>query len=280
MDLEHLTKSQIVLLTLLVSFVTSIATGIVTVALVEEAPTDVTRVVQRVVERTIEQVAPEEQQATVITKERTVIIKEADLIAAAISANKGRVVSVVNADTEAFVSLGVFIDTKGSLAIDAQTLAKDVLYAVDTGADELLPAVVVSQGGARGVAILKVEVERIGVEPIIATQAALQLGQTVVAFIGNGSITQGIVTSTGDGGYVGTSITGTKIAPGALLINVDGEAIGMSTGASRDVAMSSFAPIRAAFAQNTAPASATEGTPASGSVDEKPATTTKKTATQ
>ena len=30
MDIEHLTKHQIVLLTLLVSFVTSIATGIVT----------------------------------------------------------------------------------------------------------------------------------------------------------------------------------------------------------------------------------------------------------
>ena len=35
MDLEKLNKSQIVLLTLLVSFVTSIATGIVTVALMQ-----------------------------------------------------------------------------------------------------------------------------------------------------------------------------------------------------------------------------------------------------
>ena len=38
MDLEHLNKTQIILLTLLVSFVTSIATGIVTVSLLAQAP--------------------------------------------------------------------------------------------------------------------------------------------------------------------------------------------------------------------------------------------------
>ena len=36
--MENLTKPQIILLTLLVSFVTSIATGIVTVALMNQAP--------------------------------------------------------------------------------------------------------------------------------------------------------------------------------------------------------------------------------------------------
>tara|TARA_B100000745_G_C20152565_1_gene395105 strand:+ start:1575 stop:2396 length:822 start_codon:yes stop_codon:yes gene_type:complete len=259
MNLEELNKSQIVLLTMLVSFVTSIATGIVTVSLIEEAPADVTRVVQRVVERTVEQVAPAEtQQATVITKERTIIIKEADLIAAAIADNKSKIVSVIDADTAAFVSLGVFIDEEGTLAVDASVLKEGGTYSVDLGGEELASTTLQYEGGARGVALLQIEAERIGVAAVSSSEAALSLGQTLVAFVGDGSITQGIATELGEGGYIGTSISGAKIAPGAPLINVDGEVVGMSTGASREVGISSFAPIRAAFAQAVTPTTETE----------------------
>ncbi len=251
MDLEHLNKSQIVLLTMLVSFVTSIATGIVTVSLIEEAPTDVTRVVQRVVERTVEQVTPAEQQATVVTRERTIIVKEADLIAAAIAENKSKIVSVFDAKTNTFVSLGVFVDGEGTLAVDAGAIVKGGTYAVDIGTDKPAPATVQYEGGARGIALLKVTAERIGVAAVTPSQVGLQLGQTVVAFIGNGSITQGIATALDEGGFAGTSISGAKIAPGSPLINVDGEVVGISTKASREVSEGTFASIRAAFAQAT-----------------------------
>ncbi|MAZ67638.1 hypothetical protein CL652_02630 [bacterium] len=270
MDLEHLNKSQIVLLTMLVSFVTSIATGIVTVSLIEEAPTDVTRVVQRVVERTVEQVAPAEQQATVITRERTVIIKEADLIAAAIAENKPRIVSIIDAGSGSFVSLGVFIDDKGTLATDAWALDEEGSYGIDVGAEELIPATITYSGGARGVALLQTESDS-GVEPIKPSEVALQLGQTLVAFVGGGSITQGIATELGESGYIGTSISGAKVAPGAPLINVDGKVVGISTGASRAVGSGSFAPIRAAYAA----ANPVEGEEASKEEEGTTATTTK-----
>lgn len=250
MNLEELNKSQIVLLTMLVSFVTSIATGIVTVSLIEEAPADVTRIVQRVVERTVETVVPAEtQQATVITKERTIIVKESDLIAAAIADNKSKIVSVIDTKTNSFVSLGVFIDSKGTLAVDASALTEGGIYAVDIGTEKLATTTLTYKGGARGVALLQVNAERIGIEKVTSSEAALSLGQTLVAFIGNGSITQGIAIDLGEGGYIGTSIAGVKIAPGAPLINVDGEVVGISTGASREIGKGSFAPIRAAFAQ-------------------------------
>ena len=52
--MEHLTKVQIVLLTLFVSFVASMATGIVVVTLMEQASGPVNQTITNVVERTIE----------------------------------------------------------------------------------------------------------------------------------------------------------------------------------------------------------------------------------
>ncbi|MDP2593910.1 MAG: hypothetical protein Q8P36_01040, partial [bacterium] len=57
MDFEGLSKSQLVLLTILVNFITSVATGILTVSLLDHAPAYVTQTVSRVVEHTIETVS-------------------------------------------------------------------------------------------------------------------------------------------------------------------------------------------------------------------------------
>ena len=53
MDIEKLSKAQLVMLALLVSFMTSMSTGIVTVALMQQAPPSITQSVSKVVERTI-----------------------------------------------------------------------------------------------------------------------------------------------------------------------------------------------------------------------------------
>lgn len=56
--MEHLTKSQLVLLVLLVSFITSVVTGIVTVTLINQAPQPITQTVGKILEKTIEKVVP------------------------------------------------------------------------------------------------------------------------------------------------------------------------------------------------------------------------------
>ncbi len=59
MDIEDLSKSQLLLLTILVNFVVSIATGVLTVSLLDQAPTTVTQTVNRIVDHTIETVTTE-----------------------------------------------------------------------------------------------------------------------------------------------------------------------------------------------------------------------------
>ena len=58
MNMESLTKTQIVLLVLLVSFVTSLATGIVTVTLVNQAPQPITHTINKVVEKLVAKEVP------------------------------------------------------------------------------------------------------------------------------------------------------------------------------------------------------------------------------
>lgn len=79
--MEELSKSQLVLLVLLVSFVTSIATAVVTVALVDQAPKPVTQTIQRVVDRVaavnqvIEQPQKKEEQPPVVVSDEEKIVR-------------------------------------------------------------------------------------------------------------------------------------------------------------------------------------------------------------
>lgn len=119
MDIRDLNNYQLVLLTLLISFVTSIATGIITVSLLNQAPTVVTGAINNVVERTIEKIVPATDSNS---KVKTIIIKEDDLIAEALDQGfreTGAIFTHVNAtvDAEAYdnlVSLGVLVDTNGT----------------------------------------------------------------------------------------------------------------------------------------------------------------------
>ena len=129
MDIEHLNKSQIVLLTLLVSFVTSIATGIVTVSLMDQAPPIVAATVNRVIEKTVETVtaAPAGQPAaaatTVVTKEKTVVVSESEQIAKAIGNVSPSIVHIYTSSEEpAFLGLGVVMDAGGTILTDSAAI--------------------------------------------------------------------------------------------------------------------------------------------------------------
>lgn len=145
MHMEELNKNQIVLLTLLISFVTSIATGIMTTSLLQEAPLEVTRNINRIVEKTIETVTP----ATVTTSGQkevtTVVVKEEDLIVDSINKNLKSIVRIKEKDgavgTVSFYGIGLVLTKDGVIAADRKYMPVGNIYIVTTSDGKEFPLV-------------------------------------------------------------------------------------------------------------------------------------------
>jgi len=132
-EMEDLNKNQIVLLTLLVSFVTSIATGIMTVSLLQQAPVEVTRNINRIVEKTIETVTTPGTVSTVTQKEvTTVVVKEEDLIIESINKNLKSIVRIKETDPvlgiSSFYGIGLVVDKEGLISVDRKTITLGNIY--------------------------------------------------------------------------------------------------------------------------------------------------------
>ena len=256
MEMEELTKSQIVLLVLLVSFVTSIATGIVTVSLLAQAPPAVTQTVNRIVERTVETVVPaEDQTASVITKETTVVVKEDDLVTESIGNSFNKIVRVHEgvSTTSPIIALGVVVGS-GTVITDFGFVSGE--HAVSIGGRGYSFAVSQTFPKA-GVAVLTVEedtdVPGIGAVTIGDT-SQLKLGQTLIGLYGARSDRVSMTTlaaqsaladvsideeTTVEVELIETNINGV-LTPGSPLINIFGDVVGISTNVSRLDARGSF----------------------------------------
>lgn len=260
MDLEHLNKSQIVLLTLLVSFVTSVATGIVTVTMLEEAPPVIAQTVNRVVERTVERVVPSGQPAAVNTvTEKTVIVKESDAIAQAVTAANASIVRLYTngKDTEGkeidvFLGLGIVFKEDGTILTDSATLPAGTIF-VARADGQRATATVAQSDEITGLALLQgatttVEGQSLSWNSIRIASGDSSLGKSVVAVSGKTStrIGDGILTALPDAApedmkrIVETNIPTGAIAFGSPLINSDGELEGISTAVSRAKSDNSF----------------------------------------
>lgn len=256
MDIEELTKSQIVLLTLLVSFVTSIATGIVTVSLMDQAPPAITQTINRVVERTVERVVPEEtQQATVVTTEKTVVVKESDLIAQAVSRAEMSFVRVYSVTGEKRTPVAVGAAVSPTLAItDPSALAASGTYEVETTDGAVYEVEIEGELTSGKPALLSIipneDEERPAVSGAIMHSGIPKLGQTIVALTGFESLSvhNGIVSELGKPAEATesastteatppppirtftTSISSSSLLPGSIIVNTDGSIVGMHIG--------------------------------------------------
>ncbi|MFC1614983.1 trypsin-like peptidase domain-containing protein [Patescibacteria group bacterium] len=200
MNIEELNKSQIILLTLLTSFVTSIATGIVTVSLMDQAPPGMTHTISKVVERTIETVVPEKTQAGVVVK--TIIVEQKDALADAVAKNAESLVRIkkVSEDEETFISMGFIVSDDGMVVTDSANVGSDIEYIVELSDGNEIAMSVIDQSEGTGIAILsadEIDESIIFVPVVFADDSALSLGESVVALTGkeNSKIRAGVITS-------------------------------------------------------------------------------------
>lgn len=254
MDIEKLTKSQIVLLTLLVSFVTSIATGIVTVSLMQQAPPAVAQTVNRVIEHTIETVAsttPAKGEASAATAiEKTVVVNESDLIAQAVKTIDPSVVRLYSADdSHTFLGLGIVIDASGTVAVDGASLAGATDVSVEAQGGSVAAAVVTRDNSSGLFYLSPATSTTIVWTPALINKTSAQLGDMVIAISGKNSprIAQGLVTAIdpGDSGspaIIETNVDASSILPGTALIDTQGNVIGVRTSVASASSPAGFIP--------------------------------------
>lgn len=228
MNIEDLSKTQLLLLTILVNFVTAIATAVMTVTLLDEAPPTVTQTVNRIVERTVESAA----QVTaplpgIVTKETTVIIKDEDLLAAAISADASRTVLIRKGATSTpALAVGTYLPkAKAIVTATIPNLPKEVRIEFPDGrvveASLSKPGATLTIYGFSDTAVLPQVAT-----PDIIKAADLKQGQTLVALTRDGSAATGIISKiTADNVYANVS----GIPAGAAAVNISGDIIGIAT---------------------------------------------------
>src|SRR3989338_2386209 len=236
MDVKDLNKSQLILLTLLVSFVTSIATGIATVTLLQEVPAPVSQTINRVVQQTIEKVVP----SYLPGKTQTVIVKEDDLVVDSVTkvrSNIGTLYSTKDSTesiTDAY-SLG-----GGNFLVTYEFIDTNKTYSITVSFDGVIPDETV-----------KFEAKAIGKSPLgfsifsivdpndriknlpkmqFAKDSSGKVGQTMVV-VGSETISKAILVSKvtiKDDVYVFMlNPQPTTYAEGALVADLDGNIAGI-----------------------------------------------------
>ncbi|MFH1200716.1 MAG: S1C family serine protease [bacterium] len=231
MDINELNKPQLILLAILLSFVTSIATGITTVTLMQQAPVSFTAPVNRVIQQTIEKIQQVEGKTTI----QTVVVKEEDLVVDAIAKNTPAIFSITkeNQDIdgktiEVSAGRGFAISIDGIIVVDAMLVPDKEVYYVKNESGKF-KADFISTDKA-GFSFLKIgapldEKNKITfMVPAFGDLSKMKIGQQVLV-LGNtvsASIFEGLNANKS------MNINVSKSNAGSLVLNLDGEALGIA----------------------------------------------------
>lgn len=242
-QMEDLTKHQLILLVLLITFVTSIGTGIITFTLLQEAPVEVTQNINRVVEKTIERVVPMEGQPEKVVT--TVVVNEEDRVLDAIAKNEKSIVRLktIGADgtTEVFAGMGLVIGSNGNIVTDLRNYNKALSYSILFYDDKTISAGRAYVDSAHGLVFIQAPLQKNDTSKYTFYPATfgnsdlLKIGQTLVAISGKESNAASIgrirqLDMSEDKKTIQSIISDipiTRSSPGSPAINLSGEIVGM-----------------------------------------------------
>lgn len=256
--MENLTKHQLILVTLLVSFVTSIATGIITFSLMNEAPVAVTQTINRVVEKTIERVVPVETQKASVVKE-TVVVNAEDLTVDSIDKNAkslARITRISPGSTaEDLISIGMVVSKEGLIIADLGLLSSDARYRATEYSGISFDLSLIDADPETHIAyfkpVLNDYLKKVTFVPAgIGDSDSLKLGQTVIALGGStrntvaiGNISSLIQGDNSKTKLIETSITLKDPVFGTFLLNLKGEIVGIQVNKEDVVGRNIYLPI-------------------------------------
>jgi hypothetical protein len=227
MDIEELSKGQLLLLTLLVNFVMSVATGIVTVSLLDQASPTITQTVNRIVEQTVQTVAPASPVAAIATPTKTQPTQQ-EQIETAVADAVARTVTITSSDGATQIGTGTYLPksravvTAGGAALPGQALI--------TFANGSTSPVSLSHSGT-SIAIYGFADSAIlpaGPAVSLVASTTLKQGQAILAITGDGSAVTGIISKV-SAGQITTTLPQTPA--GAAAVDLSGNIIGINTGA-------------------------------------------------
>lgn len=219
MNIEDLSKSQLLLLTVLVNFVTAIATAVLTVSLLDEAPATVTQTVNRIVDHTIETVT---MQVPVGQSSGT---RDEDILTAAVASAASRSVTFYRESTTTPpIATGVYLSkSRAAVTLSGQNVPREVIIGFPDGS--WAPA---SQVGSNEKLALYgfSDTADLPSAPAAAPVpvANLKQGQTAIA-IDEGTAVTGIVARIDDTGIYTTL---PQLSPGTAVMSLGGGLIGVA----------------------------------------------------
>lgn len=252
--MEDLNKNQIVLLSILISFVTSIATGIMTTSLLQEAPIEVTRNINRIVEKTIETVTPQ----TILTPGQkevtTVVVKEEDLVVDSINKNVKSIVRILEKDNitgeVTFYGMGLVLNKDGLISASRKQVNINNTYSVKMSDETVLPLAPMGMDKQTNFILFKAgsknsdkpgEKPSYTFTPVTFSDTEPKLGQTVVSI--GGDITNAVAigrvltlntktdtvgtTTTKYLSSVDTDLSTRDLLSGSPLFNLNGDLVGI-----------------------------------------------------
>jgi hypothetical protein len=233
MDFEELSKSQLILLTILINFVTSVATGILTVSLLDHAPPYVTQTVNRVVEHSIETVAAAAPAVAISAPAPS----NQDLVTTAIGADAARLVAIYTSKgtSTPAVAIGSFLPKSHTVVTAAQdALPKESVIAFADGSSR--PASLAKTG--KGVAIYgfadDATFPKVPALTLVSAKA-LVLGETVLTIGADGAAATGIVSRVSDQN-IRTTLP--DVGAGSAIVDLSGNLIGIAAGGTAGLLLS------------------------------------------